>query len=104
MSSATGGVWELIEENSGEGGMVDMQRLWSDCTSLTIDSEYIDSIVAKIRDAGLIWFWGEQMVVAKPFNCWTCGRRVDERVSAHMDECLRVQRKVAGYLATKGGS
>lgn len=103
MKSVSEGIWELIQEHAGRRGMVNMRRLGNDLGNLSIEWVDVQSIIRNIRDAGLIWFWGKQMVVVRPFYCWTCGRRVDERASEHMGECLRVQRKVAGYRVHCGG-
>ena len=76
--------------------MVDMRRLDNDLGDLPIERVEIQIIVRKLRDAGLIWFYRAQMVVVKPFVCPNCGR-TDERVSKHVNECLRRQRKLAEW-------
>lgn len=100
MSSTTGGVWELIEENTDRGGMVDMQKLRRAFYTLTIEGEHINGIIRQLKQSGAIWFWGTQMIVPKPWNCSHCRRRVEERVSTHMVECLKEQRRLAKKRAS----
>ena len=94
MSSSTGGVWELIMEHCGLGGMVDMRKFQRGLYNLTIEGEHIDGIIRQLRQSGAIWFWGSQMIVPKPWNCFHCRRRVEKRVSLHMDACLNEQRRL----------
>jgi hypothetical protein len=101
MKSMEEEVMELIQKHADRGGLVAMQRLRRDCAALPIDGEYIDIIIGKIRDAGLVWMWGKQIIVVRPWRCPNCGP-VTERVSVHMPECLRVQRKLAGYRVRLG--
>jgi hypothetical protein len=102
MSSATGGVWEVIEENTRRGGLVNMQRLRQGFYGLTIEGTHIDAIIRQLKRSGAIWFWGAQMIVVKPWNCPNCRRHVEERVSIHMVACLNEQRRLADRRASFG--
>lgn len=102
MSSATGGVWELIEEHCSKGGMVDMPKFQRGLYNLTIEGEHIDGIISQLKRSGAIWFWGTQMIIPNPWNCFHCRRRIEERVSLHVDTCLNEQRRLAKKRARLG--
>lgn len=84
-------LWKLIQARADRGGMVCMKGFWSDCEALPVSDECIEVIIGNIRNTGLIWMWGDQIIVVRPFMCPNCGL-VHELVTIHMKNCMGVQR------------
>jgi hypothetical protein len=111
MDKVNEGTWNLIQEHADKRGIwVNMRRLWDSLSDWSLDYDQIFQEFREIESYGLIVMLpadseddGCQLLIRrKKWNCFNCSKMVEEVPTEHMDECLRRQRKMAGWRARFG--